>query len=346
MGWNERNIAFVFYSSFLKRPLSFIIAFIVITTHIALAKQQLESGGIVAIPTETVYGLAGNAYNESAIKKIFALKERPFYNPLIVHIKSAASLRDVASSIPVIAQKLADAFWPGPLTLILQKQSHIPDLVTAGKSTVAVRVPNQPLTLELLNQLDFPLAAPSANPFGSISPTTAQHVFAYFKNTLEVILDGGECDKGVESTIIGFEDDQPVLYRHGALSIEDIEKVVGQVLVKTKSSGTEVAAPGMLSRHYSPATPTYLAEDVQEKIKLFPNKKIGLLLFKNLVEGHARDCQEVLSEKGDLEAAAKELYGALHRLDKLQLDLIIAERFPDVGLGKTINDRLQRAVEK
>ena len=317
-----------------------------ITTNLDLAQQALTANEIIAIPTETVYGLAGNAFSETAIKKIFDLKKRPFYNPLIVHIKSAEYLKNVACNIPEIAIKMAKEFWPGPLTLILNKQQNIPDLVTAGKPTVAVRVPNHPLTLKLLEQLDFPLAAPSANPFGSISSTSAEHVFNYFKNTLEVILDGGECEKGLESTIIGFEENQPVLFRLGAISIEDIEKVTGKVLLKTRGIGTDLTAPGMLSRHYSPATDTYLTDNITEYLKLYRNKKIGLLLFKDSIQANGIFHQEVLSKSGDLTEAAKELYAALHRLDKLNLDVIIAERFPDIGLGTTINDRLQRAVEK
>ena len=317
-----------------------------ITTNLDLAQQALTANEIIAIPTETVYGLAGNAFSETAIKKIFDLKKRPFYNPLIVHIKSAEYLTNVACNIPEIAIKMAREFWPGPLTLILNKQQNIPDLVTAGKPTVAVRMPNHPLTLKLLEQLDFPLAAPSANPFGSISSTSAEHVFNYFKNTLEVILDGGECEKGLESTIIGFEENQPVLFRLGAISIEDIEKVTGKVLLKTRGSGTDLTAPGMLSRHYSPATDTYLTDNITEYLKLYRDKKIGLLLFKDSIQANGIFHQEVLSKSGDLTEAAKELYAALHRLDKLNLDVIIAERFPDIGLGTTINDRLQRAVEK
>ena len=317
-----------------------------ITTNLESAKQALSANEIIAIPTETVYGLAGNAFNEEAIKKIFELKKRPFYNPLIVHIRSAEFLTQVARDTPDIAIQMAKAFWPGPLTMVLKKQSHIPDLVTGGKDTVGIRVPNHPLTLRLLAQLDFPLAAPSANPFGSISPTTAEHVDQYFKDSLKVILDGGECEKGLESTIIGFENDQPILFRHGAISVEDIEKVIGKVLIKTHSSGNDVAAPGMLSRHYSPTTNTYLTDNVSEYIQLFPNKRIGVLLFKDSINSNNIIHQEILSPSGNLNEAAKGLYAALHRLDKLNLDAIIAERFPNNGLGKSINDRLQRAVEE
>lgn len=316
-----------------------------ITTDIKKAKKALKKNKLVAIPTETVYGLAGNAYNESALVEIFKLKNRPFYNPLIVHIKSASSITDVAIDIPESAMILAEKFWPGPLTLVLKKQPHISDLITAGKDTVAVRVPNHPVALALLDKLDFPLAAPSANPFGSISPTNADHVFNYFGAKLEVILDGGECEKGLESTIIGFEDNQPILYRHGSISSEEIEKITGKLSTITTSEKTP-NAPGMLSRHYAPNTDTYLTNNVVELIKCFKGKRIGILVFKNQINGKSIIHKEILSKSGDLNEAAKNLYAAMHRLDENNLDVIIAERLPDVGLGKTMNDKLERATKK
>ena len=246
------------------------------------AKKALENHQIIAIPTETVYGLAGNAYNETEIKKIFELKKRPFYNPLIVHIKNTAALNTVACQIPDMAFALANEFWPGSLTLVLKKQSHIPKLITAGKDTVAVRVPNHWLTLALLEQLNFPLAAPSANPFGAISPTTAQHVMDYFKENLEIILDGGECQSGLESTIIRFENNKAVLYRHGSIAIEAIEIITGPLQIHA-SNDTSPEAPGMLTRHYAPNTTTILTENIQDHITFFKNKKIGLLLFKDKI---------------------------------------------------------------
>jgi L-threonylcarbamoyladenylate synthase len=316
-----------------------------ITTDIKKAKKALKKNKLVAIPTETVYGLAGNAYDESALVEIYKLKNRPFYNPLIIHIKSASSITDVAIDIPESAMILAEKFWPGPLTLVLKKQPHISDLITAGKDTVAVRVPNHPLSLALLEKLDFPLAAPSANPFGSISPTNADHVFNYFGGKLEVILDGGECEKGLESTIIGFEDNQPILYRHGSISSEEIEKITGKLSKITTSEKTP-NAPGMLSRHYAPNTDTYLTNNVVELIKCFKGKRIGILVFKNQINGKGIIHKEILSKSGDLNEAAKNLYAAMHRLDEKNLDVIIAERLPDVGLGKTINDKLERATKK
>jgi L-threonylcarbamoyladenylate synthase len=227
----------------------------------------------------------------------------------------------------------------------LKKQEHVSDLITAGKETVAVRVPNHPLALALLDTLDFPLVAPSANPFGSISPTSAEHVFNYFGVMLEVVLDGGECEKGLESTIIGFENDQPVLYRRGSISIEDIEKIVGKLIVTTNNDKSP-SAPGMLSRHYAPKTDTYLTNDISELLKRFEGKKIGLLLFKNQIQNNYIIHQEILSKSGDLTEAAKNLYAAMHRLDQNKLDVIIAERLPDEGLGITINDKLERATKK
>ena len=305
----------------------------------------LQQNQIAAIPTETVYGLAGNAYNETALKKIFELKQRPFYNPLIVHIKSVKDLKLVAKDIPEQAQLLAATFWPGPLTLVLKKQVHIPDLVTAGKDTVAVRVPNHPVTLSLLEQLDFPLAAPSANPFGSISPTKAAHVANYFAAAPLTILEGGECSNGIESTIIGFENDLAVLYRLGSITIEAIENVIGPLQIKTQSEATPTA-PGMLSKHYAPKTATIQSDNILENIYANTTKKIGLLTFKNRFGHESIVAQKVLSPNGNLAEAATLLYNALHELDQLDLDLIIAEKFPDHNLGRTINDRLERATKK
>lgn len=316
-----------------------------ITTDVNLVVEALGKGEIAAIPTETVYGLAANAYQEKAIEKVFSLKKRPTYNPLIVHIASPDALKQVALNIPAKAQQLADAFWPGPLTLVLQKQDQISNLVTAGKPTVAVRVPDHRLTLKLLNSLAFPLAAPSANPFGSISPTSAEHVKQYFKTNLDFILDGGKCSRGLESTIIGFENDAPILYRFGSLAQEDIEKVVGPIKIKNQND-SKPSAPGMLSRHYAPKTPTFLTHDVLKTIKKNNNKKIGLISFQKIENISSEIKHEVLSSKGNLKEAAKKLYAAMHHLDQQNLEVIIAQYFPEKGLGKTINDRLKRAVKK
>lgn len=316
-----------------------------ITTDLELVINSLKRGEIVSIPTETVYGLAGNALKEESVDLIFNLKKRPAFNPLIVHIPDVNFLDRVAENIPDPAKLLANHFWPGPLTLILKKKASIPNRVTAGKDTVAVRVPNHPLTLELLKKLPFPLAAPSANPFGSISPTLAIHVYKYFGDKIPFILDGGNCKSGLESTIIGFENETPVLYRHGALALEKIKEVIGPVKELIKNDQNP-QAPGMLSKHYAPQTETIRSENILETIANFPNKKIGVLSFQKIELSEEITHQEILSEKGHLEEAARNLYAALHRLDQLQLELIVVPYFPNHGLGKTINDRLQRAIQK
>jgi len=316
------------------------------TSTIQDAVEALENNEIVAMPTETVYGLAGNAYSEVAVQKIFALKNRPHFNPLIVHIKSAAVFTSVAKNIPDVALQLADAFWPGPLTLVLEKQDHIPDIVTGGKNTVGVRVPNHPVALELLEQLDFPLAAPSANPFGSISPTTAKHVADYFKGTLTIILDGGSCDKGIESTIIGFENGQAILYRQGSTKVQDIEKITGPLQIRVHANNESVVAPGMLSKHYAPITATILTDDIALDIQKHSDKRIGVLQLSHTTLPSFVIAIETLSNTGNLEEAAKNLYAAMHRLDHQNLDLIIAQKMPAVGLGIAINDKLERAATK
>lgn len=314
--------------------------------RIEQAVLELNQDGIVAIPTETVYGLAGNAFSEKAVRKIFTLKKRPFNNPLIVHIKSVNDLTNVAQEIPDLAYNLATTFWPGPLTLILKKKNSVAQAVTAGLETVAVRMPNHPLALDLLERLDFPLAAPSANPFGSISPTTAAHVFSYFGANLKNILDGGECERGVESTIIGFDDNNhPTLYRYGSISLEEIERVTGQIKIYN-NEGVKPNAPGMLSKHYAPVTESILTEDVPGMMRIFPGKRIGLLLFKEKVTDDILVHQEILSETGDFEEAAKNLYSAMHRLDEKGPDVIIFQQLPMKGLGLTINDKLRRAAKK
>ena len=210
----------------------------------------------------------------------------------------------VSKEIPEKALKLANAFWPGPLTLILKKQDSISSIISAGKETVAVRVPNHPVALELLNRLDFPLAAPSANPFTSISPTSSQHVFEYFNTELPLILEGGNCEKGVESTIIGFENNNPVLYRHGSISIEEIEKEVGKVIVFTND---DVApnAPGMLKKHYAPKTPIILTKSIDNLIEKYKGQKIGLLVFNSKIENPEIKHQEIVSPNNNLNEAIR-----------------------------------------
>lgn len=315
-----------------------------ISTDLLLAKNILEKEGLVAIPTETVYGLAGNIYSHKAIDNIFKTKNRPSNNPLIIHIDSYEKLADLVEEIPEKAKKLAEVFWPGSLTLVLKKKKSVPYTITAGKETVAVRVPNHQLTLDLLKQFEFPLAAPSANPFGSISPTSAQHVVDYFKDTLEMVLDGGNCKNGIESTIIGFENEVPILYRLGSISVEEIESVVGPLKILNKNNDSPIA-PGMLSRHYATKTKTIISENIKVELRKYANLKIGLLLFNEDIKTSENIVKEILTNNKDLKEAAANLYAAMHRLDQKNLDLIIAEKFPNISLGKSINDRLKRATK-
>jgi L-threonylcarbamoyladenylate synthase len=328
----------------MKLICNFAIIMSIISKDIQKAVTLLTDEQLVAIPTETVYGLAGNIFSEKAIKSIFSTKKRPFFNPLIVHIPSIDSLSDLVTHVPEKAKLLAAAFWPGSLTLVLKKSNKIPDLITAGKDTVAVRVPNHPITLALLKKLPFPLAAPSANPFGSISPTKPTHVENYFRNSIKMVLDGGSCANGIESTIIGFENEEPVIYRLGALPLEEIEAVVGAISIKNKKE-EKPDAPGMLARHYAPKTSTFLVDDVAAEIEKNTGKKMGVLVFKSSLNNE-NITEIILSKNGSLQEAASRLYSAMHDLDSKNLDLIIAERFSEFGLGKSINDRLQRATFK
>ena len=275
----------------------------IISKDISKAIALLNAEDLVAIPTETVYGLAGNIYSEKAIASIFETKQRPRFNPLIVHIPNIEYLEKIVASIPEKAKLLAEAFWPGPITLVLKKKATIPDLITAGKATVAVRIPNHETTLALLNQLDFPLAAPSANPFNRISPTKPEHVEEYFKHQIKMVLDGGPCQKGIESTIIGFENEDPIIYRLGSTSIEAIEAVVGKI--KVKNSSTERGrnqkhsapeAPGMLERHYAPKTKTILTDNLQKTIEEQKGKRIGVLLYNDILNDDAIDFKMVLTQ--------------------------------------------------
>lgn len=307
------------------------------------AVALLCKGELVSIPTETVYGLAANALNPVAVFNIFKVKERPTFDPLIVHIPKVEVLDLYAHSVPRMAYDLAMAFWPGPLTLILPRKSIIPDLVCSGLDTVGLRQPSHPLTLELLNQLDFPLAAPSANPFGYISPTTAQHVYDQLQGKLPYILDGGPCRVGVESTIVGFEGDEVFIYRLGGLTLEEIRKVAPHCRLKLNTSSNPVA-PGMLKSHYAPQHPFYIG-DINQLLMQFSGKRLGVLSFeKNYSEDEFVEVNEVLSKDGSLDEAAVKLFSAMRVLDASSIDVIIGEFVPDEGIGRAINDRLNRAT--
>lgn len=314
----------------------------IVSTDIEKAKQYLINGQLVAIPTETVYGLAANALNEDAVVKIFEAKNRPAFNPLIIHVGSWQAAEKYVTAIPAKAKLLAKKFTPGPLTFLLKKKNIIPDIVTAGSERVAIRIPNHPLTLALLQSLDFPLAAPSANPFGYISPTTAQHVLENLSGKIPYILDGGAATVGLESTIIGFDEkEQVLLYRSGGTGTEEIETLLNEkVLAAPTSPQKNLETSGQLKSHYAPHTPLYIG-DIDELKKQFAGKQIASISFSKQFDGI--DKQFVLSKEGSLAEAAKNLFAALREIDGLKVAVILAEIFPDEGIGRAINDRLNRA---
>jgi len=314
----------------------------VLGKNIQQAKKHLEQGELVAIPTETVYGLAGNALDETALAKIFETKNRPFFDPLIVHIASWQQVSLYAKAIPEQARKLADHFWPGPLTLLLEKNRTIPDLATAGLDRVGLRCPNHPLTLELLNQLSFPLAAPSANPFGYVSPTTALHVQQQLGEKLPYILDGGPCNVGIESTVIGWENGNPVVYRQGGISLEQIEPLVGKVNVLSHSTSNP-QSPGQLKNHYAPNR-KFVLGNLRELSVNASKDRTGVLAFQHKLESIQPATQLVLSPSGNLQEAARNLFTMLRQFDTMDVDVVISEEVPDQGLGRAINDRLRRAA--
>ena len=315
-----------------------------IGTDINISLKLLNRSELVGIPTETVYGLAANAFDPVAVAKIFKVKDRPSFDPLIVHTSNLEKAKSFVDKIPEKAYKLARKFWPGPLTLIFKKKAIIPDLVTSGLDTVAVRVPNHPLTLQLLKSIDFPLAAPSANPFGYVSPTSAAHVDEQLGDKIEYVLDGGNCSVGIESTILGFDSDDVVVYRLGGCKVEEIETLIGKVTVKANLSSNP-EAPGMLESHYAPLTPIVIG-NINELVKKHKHQNIGLISFKDEINGIDPNHQFILSKKGAIDEAATRLFTGLRELDALNLQLIVSEYVPDVGLGRAINDRLKRAEAK
>ncbi|HEX6224586.1 MAG TPA: L-threonylcarbamoyladenylate synthase [Chryseolinea sp.] len=308
-------------------------------TDIIKAAALLKAGELVAIPTETVYGLAGNALNLSSVTKIFQVKGRPQFDPLIVHVPDFLAVGDYATNIPEQAKVLAKHFWPGPLTLLLPKKDVIPDLVTSGLDSVGLRCPDHPLTNQLLRNLPFPVAAPSANPFGYVSPTRPEHVEEQLGNKIAYILDGGPCNVGVESTIVGFENGTPRILRLGGITQEEIESVIGKVEAHTHSTSNP-KAPGQLQSHYAPRKKLILG-NLEDLIEEYSAKTVDILSFQK--DFHSIS-QFILSPNGQLDEAAKNLFAALRALDKLPGEIILAELVPDVGLGRAINDRLRRAA--
>lgn len=303
------------------------------------ARDMLEKGEVIGIPTETVYGLAANALNENAVVSIFKIKERPFFDPLIIHLPSIQSVEKYAELSDARLLKLARAIWPGPLTLVLQKKEIIPDIVTSGLPNVAVRIPNHTLSLELLKNIDFPLAAPSANPFGYVSPTEARHVNRQLGDKIRYILDGGACEVGLESTIVGVEEDSVCVYRLGGLAIESIEQLIGKVEIRVNQSSNP-KAPGQLKNHYSPHKPLYIG-NIENLLKERKETKVAILHFGE--KEYRNHLAFNLSKRGDLDEAAIHLFKYLRLADESEAEIVICDWLPEQGLGRAINDRLKRA---
>ncbi len=310
--------------------------------NIDLAADLLLKGKLVAIPTETVYGLAANALNEKAVLSVFEAKQRPFFDPLIIHVPTIENIAKYAVLEDDRLQKLANAFWPGPLTLLLPKKESIPAIVTSGLEQVAVRIPNHKLTLELLNTINVPLAAPSANPFGYVSPTEPAHVEKQLGNKIDYILDGGACGVGLESTIVGIENDKVCVFRLGGLAIEEIEKIIGKVELMINTS-SDPKAPGQLKSHYAPKKPLFIG-DIKELIEKNKEKKIAIICFGE--ENFSKQDHLIfnLSKTKDLGEAAINLFKYLRLADESGADVVFCEKLPDEGLGRAINDRLKRAA--
>jgi L-threonylcarbamoyladenylate synthase len=302
---------------------------------------------VVAIPTETVYGLAANAFNPEAVAKIYDIKQRPPFNPLIIHSDTLEKFESWGLQIPAAAKMLAAKFSPGPLTYVTKKHERIPGVTTAGSPGVAIRIPRHPLTLELLRLLDFPVAAPSANISGSISPTTAAHVAGQLHHAVPYILDGGPCAVGLESTIVSFLEDVPRILRYGGIGKEAIEAALGMHVNDPVEAKDEsgIIAPGMMLRHYAPKHRLHIGNPADFTGEYDPSR-IAVLSFHNRYDKIPAANQFVLSAAGNLEEAARHLFSAMQEADQLNIDIIVAEVFPDAGIGRAINDRLRRASDK
>ncbi|MCA9072222.1 MAG: threonylcarbamoyl-AMP synthase [Planctomycetaceae bacterium] len=315
-----------------------------IGSNLSRASELIREGHLVAFPTETVYGLGANALNPEAVARIFEAKGRPHFDPLIVHVPDLSGLEPLTSEVPQIARELATKFWPGPLTMVLPKTSLVPDLVTSGLPTVAVRLPKHPLAQELLKQAGVPIAAPSANRFGRLSPTRAEHVLEQLGHRVDYILDGGPCEVGVESTVVDVTCQPPRLLRPGGVTWEDLQEIVGHIEIQdTAEEGETPAAPGMLTKHYAPETRVVILDGLDE-LQL-PRTECCLLSLGPISGTDGFQAVEILSQNRDLREAATHFFAAMRRLDVLKSRQIIAIRFPNEGLGRALNDRLQRAAQ-
>ena len=311
-------------------------------SSIEKAVYLLRKGDVVAFPTETVYGLGADAANSYAVAKIFEIKKRPKFDPLIVHISDRDWVFRIAKSVPPEAIRLMDHFWPGPLTLILEKKDVIPEIVTAGLTTVAVRMPSHPVAIDLIKSFDAPIAAPSANPFGYMSPTKAQHVATLLDERVPLILDGGDsaCTFGLESTIVSFRDGKVYVHRYGAVSLEELTEITG--LIHEKEATGLCESPGQLPYHYAPAKPLRIIDSVNDIV----NKRSSFLAFKTPDSTPGSKYGKVLSPTGDLREAATNFFSYLIELDREDVDIIYAERVPERGLGKAMMERLKKASKK
>ncbi|ERP31332.1 L-threonylcarbamoyladenylate synthase [Chitinivibrio alkaliphilus] len=309
--------------------------------EIDTAADIIRTGGLVAFPTETVYGLGANALDAAAARSIFTAKKRPSFDPLIVHLATLHDVSRVAADIPEKALKAFEAFWPGPFTAILPKKECVPDVVTAGLPTVGVRIPRNELAHTLIERSGCVVAAPSANLFSHTSPTTAAAVEQMLSGRIDAIVEGGACHVGVESTIVSFCEDPPVVYRAGGVSIEEVEACIGPVRT-APSKGDEKKAPGRSLRHYAPQTPLYLNAQQSD----FPQgASLGLLAFGPEGNRHGYEVVQNLSCTGNLTEAARNLYAFMRSFDEYDLSAILVETIPFTGLGRAINDRLLRASE-
>lgn len=303
------------------------------------AAQLIRDGKVVAFPTETVYGLGANAMNAMAVARIFELKERPSFDPLIVHIADFEQIRALTNFDDDRVQLLADRFWPGPLTIILPKSERIPDIVTSGLETVGIRMPANPVARELIRRSGCPVAAPSANKFGQLSPTLARHVAKQLPD-VDYILDGGQAEVGIESTIIALNHRGFEILRHGVITREELEKVVPYYPLPDEEK-TNIVSPGMLKSHYSPEKPIYIWDSGFSMA--FDRSRVGLLSFKgDDTDGFAK--VELLSTDGDLKACAVNLFAAIHRLEEADVDFILAQPVPEQGIGLAVMDKLRKAA--
>jgi L-threonylcarbamoyladenylate synthase len=311
--------------------------------NIEKAAKAIIDGEIVAFPTETVYGLGADGLNPTAVAKIFEAKERPSFNPLILHISSRDQLKELVNIESNCVYELINNFWPGPLTLVLPKKEIVPDIVTAGNRTVAIRMPLHPVAKTLIEMCGKPIAAPSANRFGLLSPTTAKHVEKQLSNRVDIILDGGQSDVGVESTIIEVTKDKVLLLRHGGISLEQLQKVCDSVEVK-EIDPNKPNAPGQLLQHYAPKIPMKFIDNISETE--LEGKRIGALLFKENNSNINFKHIEFLSKSGDMREAAANLFFHLHALEDKELDIILVEPVKKNGLGIAIMDRLTKAANR